>query len=61
MRQNMPQECPKCGSGRIGKERIMGSQTGDWICGVCGETGQLNGVPKGTVLPEHKKEKDDNQ
>lgn len=54
MARGVPDECPKCGSHRVGKEKIMGAQTGDWICGKCGETGQLNGVPKGTILPEHK-------
>ncbi len=51
-----PSSCPKCGSNEIFKERIMGAQTGDWVCGQCGEEGQLNGVPIGTVLPEHKSE-----
>lgn len=51
---HMPSRCPKCGSNRVGKERIMGAQTGDWICGECGECGQLNGVPIGTILPSQK-------
>lgn len=37
----------------------MGSQTGDWICGECGEIGQLNGVPIGTVLTEPENEPKD--
>lgn len=52
MARGVPGECPKCGSHQVGKERILGAQTGDWICGDCGETGQLNGVPIGTVVPE---------
>ncbi|MBN5179941.1 hypothetical protein JY469_04715 [Serratia marcescens] len=54
MARNMPAACPKCGSKNVIKERIMGAQTGDWICSDCSTVGQLNGVPIGTVLPEHK-------
>ncbi|MFT5852404.1 MAG: putative RNA-binding Zn-ribbon protein involved in translation (DUF1610 family) [Colwellia sp.] len=27
--------CPECGSTNVTKERIMGSQTGDYICVAC--------------------------
>ncbi|WP_158700530.1 primase-helicase zinc-binding domain-containing protein [Cronobacter dublinensis] len=59
MAYSRPSSCPKCGSKEIFKEQIMGSQTGDWICGECGEIGQLNGVPIGTVLTEPKTESKD--
>lgn len=52
MAYSRPANCPKCDSGEIYKERIMGSQTGDWVCGQCGEIGQMNGVPIGTTLPK---------
>jgi len=45
MATGIPSECPKCGSDRVGKEKIMGSQTGDWICGNCGETGFIERTP----------------
>lgn len=48
-----PSRCPDCGSSSVYKERINGAQTGDWVCADCGKEGQLNGVPIGTVLPEH--------
>jgi len=47
-----PRICPECGSTHVSKEYIMGSQTGDWVCGECGEVGQMNGVPIGTTLPD---------
>lgn len=45
MPAGIPSSCPKCGSGRVGKEYILGSQTGDWICGNCGETDQIERKP----------------
>lgn len=36
MTYGVPATCTKCGSGRVDKERIRGTQTGDWVCGVCG-------------------------
>ncbi len=53
-----PSECPKCGSGNVHKEYYLGTQTGDWVCSDCGEVGQLNGVPIGTVLHDQKEGKD---
>lgn len=53
-----PSKCPKCGSSNVDKEYYRATQTGDWVCGDCGEVGQLNGVPIGTVLPEYKEDKD---
>jgi len=31
-------ECPKCGCTNIGKERLYGSQTGDYVCRDCSYT-----------------------
>ncbi|WP_154819111.1 transcription initiation factor IIB family protein [Klebsiella aerogenes] len=53
-----PSKCPQCGSKNVYKEQVLGIKTGDWVCGDCGEVGLLNGVPIGTVLPEHKEDKD---
>ncbi|EMG7896314.1 hypothetical protein V5L06_000311 [Enterobacter hormaechei] len=53
-----PSRCPECGSSNVYKEQVLGTKTGDWVCGDCGEVGQMNGVPIGTVLPEHKEAKD---
>ncbi|PSZ18442.1 Eag protein [Escherichia sp. E10V10] len=50
MATGVPDTCPKCGSNRVGKERIMGMQTGDWICGNCGETDSI----KRAVYPPKK-------
>jgi len=52
MPAGIPRKCPKCGSDRVGKEYIMGSQTGDWICGKCGETGQI----ERKAYPQHQKD-----
>lgn len=46
MTYGVPATCPKCGSDRVGKERIMGAQTGDWVCGACGETDQIKRPPE---------------
>lgn len=31
-------ECPECGCTNIGKERMFGVQTGDYVCRECGHT-----------------------
>lgn len=46
MAYGIPDTCPKCGSRRVDKERIMGAQTGDWVCGECKATGPINREPQ---------------
>lgn len=46
MTYGVPKICPKCGSSRVAKERIMGAQTGDWVCGKCGESAQIKRPPE---------------
>lgn len=41
VREQRPRNCPHCGSERVAKEKIMGNDTGDWICGSCKETWQI--------------------
>jgi len=45
-REPRPSNCPYCGSERVAKEKIMGNDTGDWICGSCKETWTFKYIPK---------------
>lgn len=40
-------KCPQCGSTSVAKEYYLGSQTGDYVCGDCGETAWASYFEKG--------------
>ena len=50
--QFRPDKCPRCESNRVGKERIMGQQTGDWYCGECKLVFTRYDIEKGKIPPK---------
>jgi predicted RNA-binding Zn-ribbon protein involved in translation (DUF1610 family) len=46
--------CPKCGSNNTSKERIMGADTMDRICGNCGYIGPKQEFKEKEIKPESK-------
>jgi transcription initiation factor TFIIIB Brf1 subunit/transcription initiation factor TFIIB len=51
----MPLRCPKCCATNICKEYYLGSQTGDYVCGGCGEVAWRSFFEKDEEPPAPKK------